>query len=161
MGNIRSRVLDRYPEEVFIQVDKITSVALGKEVLKRCGDEDQQKKLNETRKATLKFLKAATSFIPHAMDAGADLTNAAFIFAQPGSEFVIKAGGGDWEFYFTEESDGEIRGHCVRIGSFCRWAWDKSVGNFARILGGFVVSAVLPAVWGHVSQRLMPPQQNS
>lgn len=95
------------------------------------------------------------------MDAGADLTNAAFIFAQPGSEFVIKAGGGDWEFYFTEESDGEIRGHCVRIGSFCRWAWDKSVGNFARILGGFVVSAVLPVVWGHVSQRLMPPQQNS
>lgn len=92
---------------------------------------------------TLKFIKTAISFIPEAKKAGTDFTNAAFIFAQPGREFVIKAGNGDWEFYFSQEADGKVRGHCVRKGSLWRYLWD-GVGGFIATYGGPVLSTILP-----------------
>ena len=59
------------------------------------------------------------------MHAGADLNNASFIFAQPGREFVLKAGHGDWEFYFSQSNDGNIYGRCVRK-PMLRYIWDEA-----------------------------------
>ena len=103
-----------YPSDRTIHVRKITRTVLGKEVTKQCGNEGRHKYLNTTGKTTLRFLQAAISHVTNAIEAGADLTNAAFIFAQPGREFVIKAGDGDWEFYFSEDANDEIQGCCVR-----------------------------------------------
>ena len=33
---------------------------------------------------------------------GADLSNAAFIFSQPGRYFVIQTGNDDWEIFFQK-----------------------------------------------------------
>ena len=46
----------------------------------------------------------------------ADLTNAAFIISQPGKEFIIQAGNGDWEFFFSEDAKDVVHGCCVREG---------------------------------------------
>ena len=73
---------------------------------------------------TLEFLKAALYFLPTALEDGADLGNAVFLFAQAGSEFVIKAGNGDWEYYFSEEYPNQITGTCVRK-PWLRFFWDK------------------------------------
>ncbi|KAL9965269.1 hypothetical protein ACROYT_G029044 [Oculina patagonica] len=116
MGNNKSRMTEDYPSDRRIRVNKISRTILGKEVTKQCGNEGRHGDLNKTGQTTLRFLRTAISFIPDAIDAGADLTNAAFIFAQPGREFVIEAGGGDWEFYFSEDEKDEIQGCCVRKG---------------------------------------------
>lgn len=105
-----------YPCDITIDVRKITSAVLGKEITKRCGNEGKHRNLNKSNQTTLRFLQAAISFIPDAIKTGADLTNAAFIFSQPGKEFIVKAGGGDWEFFFSEDDSDEIRGRCVRKG---------------------------------------------
>ena len=103
---------------------------LGKEITKRCGNEGRHKDLKKSGETTLRFLQTAISFVPDAIKDGADLTNAAFIFAQPGREFVIKSGNGDWEFYFSEDDSDEILGRCVRTG---RRQFVQKVCNF---LGG-------------------------
>lgn len=114
-----------YKIKVIIKVKKITVPIIGEEITSRFGnDEEEWEKLDKTDSVTLKFLKAAHSFIPQAKEAGTDFKNAAFIFAQVGREFVIKAGNADWEFYFSEEDDGKIRGKCVRKGSWLRYVWD-------------------------------------
>ena len=114
-----------YNKDVIIEVQKITVPVIGKEITDRFGaDEEEWEKLDKTDRVTLKFLKAAHSFIPQAKEAGTDFENAAFIFAQVGKEFVIKSGNGDWEFYFSEEDDGKIRGKCFRKGSLLRYLWD-------------------------------------
>ena len=105
-----------YPSDIIIDVSKITSAILGKEITKRCGNEGRHRNLNNRGQTTLRFLQNAISFIPEAVKAGADLTNAAFIFSQPGREFVVKAGRGDWEFFFSEDERDEIHGRCVRKG---------------------------------------------
>ena len=116
---------------MIIVVRKITPIALGNEIRRRFGEDDSTIN-NEQEKTTLKFIKAAISFIPEAKDAGTDFTNAAFIFAQPRREFVIKAGKGDWEFYFSEEADGKICGKCVRTGSIWRYLWNGA-GKFIHV----------------------------
>ena len=84
------------------------------------------------RKTTLRFLRAADSFIPDAEDDGADLRNAAFILRQPGREFAIIAGDGDWEYDFCEDADGDIYGRCIRK-PFLRFAWDEVKSTVFRI----------------------------
>ena len=79
-----------------------------------CGNEGQHPYLDEKKKTSLRFLRAAISFIQDALKDGADLHNAAFIFAQPGTEFFIQAGHGDWEFFFSENQFGVINVRCVR-----------------------------------------------
>lgn len=131
-----------------MNVSQITSPVLGREILKRCGNEGQHQYLDNTRYTTLRFLRAAISFIPDALEDGADLGNAVFIFAQPGRQFVIQAGNGDWEYYFSEECNGEIYGRCVRK-PLSRYIWDgfKSV---VRRIGGWlpIVGKGLLAITG-------------
>lgn len=105
-----------YPRDMIFYVKKISSTFLGREITKRCGNEGQHNNLEEKDKTTLRFLQAAISYISEATDLGADLSNAAFIFSQPGREFVIQAGNGDWEFFFSEDLNNTIHGHCVRKG---------------------------------------------
>lgn len=95
-------------------------------------------------RTTLKFLRAAITFIPDAMCEGADMRNAAFIFTQPGREFLIKAGNGDWEFYFSEdEYGGDIWGRCVRK-PLRRYLWD-GVKSVVRCIGS-AIGQYLPIV---------------
>lgn len=116
MGNNKSRMTSDYPEDMIFYVKKISSTFLGREITKRCGNEGQHNNLEEKDKTTLRFLQAAISYISEATDLGADLSNAAFIFSQPGREFVIQAGNGDWEFFFSEDLNNTVHGHCVRKG---------------------------------------------
>ena len=46
----------------------------------------------------------------------ADLTNAAFSISHPGKEFIIQAGNGDWEFFFSDDAKDVVHGRCVREG---------------------------------------------
>ncbi|KAJ7389470.1 hypothetical protein OS493_031439 [Desmophyllum pertusum] len=95
-------------------VSQITPSHLGEILIQLCGNEGKHPYLDEQGRSTLQFMRAAIYFIPFAMRAGADLRNASFIFAQPGREFVIKAGQGDWEFYFSQSDDENIHACCVR-----------------------------------------------
>ena len=76
-----------------IRVDHITGPVLGKELLKRCGDEGSEQRLNLTDgvRRVLRFLTEAIFFMPLrvVMNEGADLQNTAFIFAQPGKELIL------------------------------------------------------------------------
>ena len=99
---------------MIVRVDKISPTVLGKEIVKRCGTEGQHGNLSEDDQTTLKFLRAAISFTSNADDMCADLTNAAFIISQPGKEFIIQAGNGDWEFFFSEDGKDVVHGCCVR-----------------------------------------------
>ena len=101
---------------MIFRVDKILSTVLGKQIVKRCGIEEQHGNLSEEDQTTLKFLRAAISFISNANDMCADLTNAAFIISHPGKEFIIQAGNGDWEFFFSEDAKDVVHGRCVREG---------------------------------------------
>lgn len=121
---------------------EITSPVLGSELIKRCGNEGQHSRLDEEGKTTLKFLRAAISFVPEVIDVGGDLSNASFIFSQPGREFVLIAGNGDWEFYFSQGSDSGIHGRCVRKPTL-RYIWDKASSTIRRI-GSFLLPIVGP-----------------
>ena len=126
---------------VRIYVNQITSPVLGRELVRRCGNEGQHRYLGDTGYTTLRFLRAAISFIPDALDDGANLRNAAFIFAQPGREFLIQAGRGDWEFYFSEDDRGDISGRCVRK-PFRRYIWDGCRSIICRV--SCAVGGLLP-----------------
>ena len=95
-------------------MSKITVSALGKVLIAESGNESQHPYLSEEEKATLRFLRAAISFVPVALDIGADMENASFLFAQPGKEFAVVAGKGDWVFLFYLKYHGDISGRCVR-----------------------------------------------
>ena len=130
-----------------IRLSKITTPYLGKILVQLCGNEGHHPYLDEQGRTTLLFMRAAISFIPLALHAGADLQNASFIFAQPGREFAIKAGNGDWEFYFTQENDGEIYGRCVRKPTL-HYIWDgvkRVVRYLVPILGPPVMAALMVA----------------
>ena len=88
--------------------------------------------MNDEDWTTLRFLRAANSFIPDARDDGADMQNCAFILRQPGREFVIISGNGDWEYDFCEDADGEIYGRCVRK-PFLRYVWDGAKSAVVRL----------------------------
>ena len=121
---------------------KITVSALGKVIIAECGNEGQHPYLSEERKTTLKFLRAAISFVPLAMDAGADMCNASFLFAQPGQEFAIVAGNRNWKFFFYLDCNGDISGHCVGK-PWLRYIWDK-VKSTVRSVGSFLVPILGP-----------------
>ena len=36
--------------------------------------------------------------------------------SQPGREFIIQAGNGDWEFFFSEDAKDVVHGCCIREG---------------------------------------------
>ena len=116
-----------------ILVGEINGRTIGREIIKRCGHEGHHPYLEGEDKATLRFLRAANSFIPDAEDDGADMKNAAFILRQPGREIVLKSGNGDWEYDFCEDSDGEIYGRCIRK-PLLRYVYDKAKGAVVRIL---------------------------
>ena len=64
---------------------------------------------------------------------GANMQNASFIYAQPGNEFVITAGNGDWEFYFSQSEEDKISCYCTRKPMY-RYLWDGIVWAFSRIV---------------------------
>ncbi|KAK2546927.1 hypothetical protein P5673_033312 [Acropora cervicornis] len=134
-----------------ILVGEINGRTIGREIIKRCGHEGHHPYLGGADKATLRFLRAANSFIPDAEDDGADMKNAAFILRQPGREFVLKSGNGDWEYDFCEDSDGEIYGRCIRQ-PLLRYAYDKAKSAVVRIFQ-FAFSWV-PSLLGGVFQAL-------
>ncbi|XP_078380972.1 uncharacterized protein LOC144663778 [Oculina patagonica] len=117
MGNFRSRMFDENDYDEVIKVNKLNSNVLCGQSIKRFGNEDKHQYLKEEDQTTLKLLEAANHFIPVVMKVGTDLTNAVFIFSQPEKQFAIKAGNGDWEFYFAEDADKKIKGQHVRYGS--------------------------------------------
>ncbi|XP_015780088.1 PREDICTED: uncharacterized protein LOC107357963 [Acropora digitifera] len=123
-----------------ILVTEINGRTIGREIVKRCGHEGHHPNLGRVDKATLRFLRAANSFIHDAEDDGADMKNTAFILRQPGREIVLKSGNGDWEYDFCEDSDGEIYGRCIRK-PLLRFVYDKAKGAVVRILK-FACSAV-------------------
>ena len=118
-------------------MSKITVPALGKVLIAECGNEGHHPYLSAEEKATLQFLRAAISFVPLALEAGADMENASFLFAQPGKEFAVVAGKGDWEFFFYTDSRGDISGHCVRR-PWLRYIWD-GVKSTVRRIGSFLL----------------------
>ena len=126
---------------------KITSIPLGDEVEKI----RNKGRLSEHDRASIKFLKAAIHFIPMAKEDGADFENAAFIFTHPGRQFVVIAGKGDWEYYFSEDNIGDITGRCVRR-PWLMYLWNKVTSSFSRI-------ATLLSVAGLALKALMPAQE--
>ncbi|KAL9965879.1 hypothetical protein ACROYT_G029733 [Oculina patagonica] len=132
----RGRMTQQYHRDVKIYVREITAQVLGRELIRRCGNEGQHPYLDATGRTTLRFLRTAISFIPDAQNDGGDMCNAAFILSQPGQEFLIQAGDGDWEFFFAEEADGQIYGRNVRK-PFFRYAYDRVKSVVSRI-GSFI-----------------------
>lgn len=136
----RGRMTKSYSRDVKIFVNEITPATLGRQVVRRCGNEGQHGYLDAAGYTTLQFLRAAISFVPDALDDGADMRNAAFILSQPGREFLIQSGNGDWEFYFSEDQYGEIYGRNVRK-PFLRYLWDGAKSVVCRIgsaIGGLL-----------------------
>ena len=115
-----------------ILVGEINGRTIGREIIKRCGHEGRHPFLEGEDEATLRFLRAANSFIPDAEEDGADMKNVAFILRIPGREIVLKSGNGDWEYDFCEESDGEIYGRCIRQ-PLLRYAYDKAKSAVVRM----------------------------
>lgn len=134
----RTRLAEQFP--YIYPMSKITVPALGKVLIAECGNEGQHPYLSEEGKTTLAFLRAAISFVPLALDAGADMQNASFLFAQAGIEFAIVAGKGDWEFFFYPNCRGEIFGHCVRR-PWLRYIWD-GVKSTVRRVGSFLLPSL-------------------
>ena len=81
----------------------------------------------------MRFLEAANSLIPIARDDGVNMRNCAFILRQPGMEFVIISGDGDWEYEFYEHTHGDIYGRCVRK-PFLRYFWDQTKSLVVHLL---------------------------
>jgi len=126
----RPLLLKNYSRGNKIFVEGITRVTLGRELIRRCGNEGQHRYLDAAGYTTLRFLRAAIAFVPVALNDGADMSNAAFIFSQPGGDFYIQAGSADWQYYFAEDQNGKIYTRNIRR-SFARYWWEsaKSVGK--------------------------------
>ena len=125
-----------YSRDVKIFVKEISGVTLGRELVRRCGNEGQHRHLDAARYTNTQFLRVAISFVPDALDDGADMCNAAFVLSQPGREFLIQSGSGDWEFYFAEDQYGDIYGRNIRK-PFFRYVWD-GVKSVVRRIGGLL-----------------------
>ena len=124
-----------------IRVREISKVTIGREEVRRCGNEGSALRRLRQREITFeeyyaiettrRILRAARSFIPDAQEDGADMNNAAFILSIPGRDFVIKAGNGDYEYVFEEGDDGKIYGRCVRQ-RFIRYAYNGVTNTISR-----------------------------
>lgn len=126
----RRKLATHIPDKTY--VEEITVVELGKFLVKTCGNEGRHPYLDETGKTTLKFLRASIDFIPEAAEFGANMRNGSFIYAQPGNEFVITAGNGDWEFYFSQSKHpDQISCYCLRKPMW-RYLWDGVVWAFSQ-----------------------------
>lgn len=125
-------------------MSEITVTALGKVLISECGNEGKHPYLSDEGKVTLQFLRAAISFVPLALDTGADMRNASFLLAQPGRELAIVAGKGDWEFYFSHNQYGDIFGYCVRQ-PWIQYAWD-AIKSTVRRVGSFLFPIFGPAL---------------
>ena len=110
----------------------INGQTLGRELTRKCGEEEQWPKLDAPGKTTLRFLRYAISYVPSALKVGADLNNTSFIFNQPGREFVITSGDGDWEFYFYQDEKENIIGEKIRQPPL--WTEFKRFGRFLLLL---------------------------
>ena len=117
-----------YPRNAKIIVNKITSLVLGAEVRKV----EDRGRPSEHDRTKIKFLKAAINLLPMAMENGADLRSALFIFSQPGREFTVKAGKGDWEYSFSEDSINSIADKCVRK-PWLRFIWNGTTSTGSRV----------------------------
>lgn len=113
--------------EVHVRVNDINERTLGKEILRRCGNEGR-------------YQRAAISFVPDARGDGVDLTNACFILHQPVGSFVIKSGNGDWEFKFSQDDRGNISGTCERQ-PLRRYLWD-GFNSVVKCVGKVIFRAV-------------------
>ena len=113
-------------------VNEISGLAIGKQIVKLCGNEGNHPYLNDVDRTTVTFLRAVISFIPDARDDGTNMRNCAFILRQPKREFVIISGDGDWAYDFCEDADGKIYGRCQRI-PFARYAWDAAKSAVVRL----------------------------
>ncbi|XP_044173433.1 uncharacterized protein LOC122957394 [Acropora millepora] len=131
-----------------IPVAEINGRTIGREIIKRCGHEGHHPDLGGKDKATLRFLRAANSFIHDALDDGADMRNTAFILRQPCREIVLKSGNGDWEYDFCEDCDGDIYGRCIRQ-PLLRYAYNTAKKKVQRIFG-FAFSSVRNLLGGGV-----------
>ena len=119
------------------------NIIIGREIRKRCGNEGWHPYLDEVGRTTLRFLRAANTFIRDAEEDGADMENAAFILRQPGREFVIISGDGDLEYDFCDDDDGEICGRCERK-PFLYYVWDNVKSKAVRVFSFLV--GLLPIV---------------
>ncbi|XP_068708459.1 uncharacterized protein [Montipora foliosa] len=136
----RRRMVEDHPRRDMILLNKITAAALAREMVRRCGNEGRQQYLDDSRKTTLRFLRAAISFIPEALDDGADMSNAAFFSMEPGCDFTIKAGHGDWEYCFSEDGLSSRSFRLVRA-PLLRYCWVRSNTSMQSIRSGNLGSA--------------------
>ncbi|XP_029185134.2 uncharacterized protein LOC114953138 [Acropora millepora] len=138
MGSGASRIRRRklathIPDKTYVQ--EITVVELGRFLVETCGNEDRHPSLDETGKITLKFLRASIAFIPKAIvNFGGNMRNVSFIYAQPGNKFVITAGNGDWEFYFSQSEDGDKISCSCRRKPMWRYLWDGVDWAFSQFV---------------------------
>ena len=107
---------------------KITAIALGEEVEKK----QNKERLSEHDETSVKFLKEAINCIPLANEDGADFENTAFIFNPSAGQFIVKAGKGDWEYYFSEDGSNNITCKCVRK-PWLMYLWNKGTFGFSSI----------------------------
>ena len=111
-----------FPEESTIELEEITPDVFGEKIYFL-----QKKKafssLSEFDQTQVKFLREAIHFIPQALNDRANLKSAIFIFALPGRQFAFKSGAGDWEYYFSQDSNNKITGRCTRK-PWVYYVWD-------------------------------------
>lgn len=138
----RIRLAEQFPYR--FPVSEITVPALDKLLIEECGNECQHPHLSEEKKATLRFLRAAISFVPLALDAGADMQNASFFFAHLGMEFAVVAGKGEWEFLFYPDYHGQLCGYCVRK-PWLRYICDGVISTVRRV-SSFSMSTFHPSL---------------
>lgn len=113
--------------------DIITPAFLGKVLIWRCGNEAQWPSNTPAQKRDREFLQKGISFIPEAIEEGADLQNTAFIFCFPGEDFAVTSGNHDWEFIFFIEN-GDIHVKCTRVPTR-RWLWNVIMECWNRLDG--------------------------
>ena len=131
--------------KVRIPVQEINGRSIGREITRRFGNEGQHQYLNDVDKTALEFLRAANSFVYDAYEDGAEMRNCAFILRQPGREFVIISGNGDWEYDFCEDQNGAIYGRSVRkplVDYIYDLAKKCVVRLFSMVWGGSIFKAL-------------------
>lgn len=108
-----------FPDEFKLRVERIGPHILGDKI-KALKEADT----NEFDEMKIQFLKAAIHLFPSMLEDRADLENAAFIFALPGTQFILISGKGDWEYYFSQDvNDNKIIGRCNRK-PWREYIWD-------------------------------------